>query len=107
MQNGYKKHCSFTWINYICVYTKCNVEYLDPDNADDLTDHIAEVATQLCDIPEDVAEKLEGKTNNHRGSRTDPKYFCSSYLPSNGYLEHWYLHYLLISLSSRNILSKY
>jgi hypothetical protein len=61
---------------------------LDPDNADDLTDHIAEVATQLCDIPEDVAEKLEGKTNNYRGSRTDPKYFCSSYLPSNGYLEH-------------------
>ena len=39
---------------------------LDPDNADDLTDHIAEVATQLCDIPEDVVEKLEGKTNSQR-----------------------------------------
>lgn len=34
---------------------------LDPDNADDLTDHIAEVAEHICHIPKDVLEKLEGK----------------------------------------------
>ncbi|XP_071154491.1 tetratricopeptide repeat protein 28-like isoform X2 [Mytilus edulis] len=32
---------------------------LDPDNADDLTDHIAEVAEHICHIPKDVLEKLE------------------------------------------------
>lgn len=34
---------------------------LDPDNADELTNHLAEIAVELCRIPIEVAEKLEGK----------------------------------------------
>lgn len=34
---------------------------LDPDSSDELTDHIADVAAQLCNIPEKTRTALKGK----------------------------------------------